>query len=62
MNQLHKGDRVIRVLKRPTTNEQRRQAAALVRSFPASEVKHEMTLQIGSSLFKITIDKAVTSP
>lgn len=59
MYQMHKGDRVA-VIKpdQRTTNEQRRQAMALIRSFPIRE-RNELTLQIGESCFQIVIDKVV---
>jgi hypothetical protein len=39
------------------TNEQRRQAIALIKSFPEKLERQELTLRIGLSQFQIVIDK-----
>lgn len=53
----------LKIIKRdssqPVPNDQRRHAAALIKSFPRSEpiASREMTIQLGGTHFKITIDK-----
>lgn len=42
------------------TNEQRRQAIALIKSFPDKSDRRELTLKIGLSQFQIIIDKKIS--
>lgn len=47
----------VKKLEQKQTNDQRSQAIALIKSFPASDKEKKLTVQLGSSHFQIIIEK-----